>query len=346
MTIRSAFKVLAAVGLAAASCSSSAPGAQGDPMALRAKAQAEVVAAAPARIEGAAPIVELGAGVDGVVDWVGVTEGQPVRAGQILVRLRRADLTHDVAEAAAAVDLAVARRDRLMKGGRVEARLRALEEASRLEAVAADLNARRDRLAALVRDEIVPVADYESAAREADAAAAAARGARHAVTLAAEAPFPEEVREAEAAIVSAQARARSSAARLQLSMVVAPSVGRVLRIHTHPGESFIALSGKPILTMVDDSRALIRAEVDERDVNRVQLGQQAVVLLDTSADDVPKRLAARVIWVSPVMGRKSVQSGDPSEKSDRDILEVLLEPASAAGLVISQRVSIQFLRKQ
>jgi hypothetical protein len=46
------------------------------------------------------------------------------------------------------------------------------------------------------------------------------------------------------------------------------------------------------------------------------------------------------------MGRKKVRTGDPAEKSDRDVLEVLVDLVETdARLVIGLRVTVQFLSK-
>jgi hypothetical protein len=43
------------------------------------------------------------------------------------------------------------------------------------------------------------------------------------------------------------------------------------------------------------------------------------------------------------MGRKSVLSGDPAEKADRDVLEVIIElDQSAKELPVGLRVTVQY----
>ncbi len=45
------------------------------------------------------------------------------------------------------------------------------------------------------------------------------------------------------------------------------------------------------------------------------------------------------------MGRKRVRSGDPAEKSDRNVLEVLIDvEGKDRALVVGLRVTVQFLR--
>jgi len=50
----------------------------------------------------------------------------------------------------------------------------------------------------------------------------------------------------------------------------------------------------------------------------VSVGQTVVIQADALDG---KRLNGSVVRVSTMIGRKSISTGDPSEKSDRDILE-------------------------
>ena len=55
----------------------------------------------------------------------------------------------------------------------------------------------------------------------------------------------------------------------------------------------------------------------------------------------------KVSHVEPSMGRKKVRSGDPAEKSDRDVLEALVDlDQSKLPLLVGLRVTVQFLAKQ
>ena len=94
--------------------------------------------------------------------------------------------------------------------------------------------------------------------------------------------------------------------------------------------------------MADVSGRRVRAEVDENDIANVHVGQKLLV----SADAYSHRTFSGVVTqLADVMGRKSVVTGDPAQKADRDILEVtadLNQPANA--LPIGLRVTVQFMR--
>src|ERR1700677_1860090 len=107
------------------------------------------------------------------------------------------------------------------------------------------------------------------------------------------------------------------------------------------GESYSTLLPRPLVSFADDSMRRVRAEVDEWDIGKVKIGQRVIV----TADGFPgQRFPGRVVDLAHVMGRKSVLSGDPAEKADRDILEVVVELDPAASeLPVGLRITTQFL---
>src|SRR5438093_1283457 len=78
---------------------------------------------------------------------------------------------------------------------------------------------------------------------------------------------------------------------------------------------------QPIMSIADTSQLRVRAEVDEKDIGLVYEGQRAIVTTEafpqTHFPGTVQRHAAS-------MGRKRVLTGDPSEKADRDVLEVFI----------------------
>jgi hypothetical protein len=117
----------------------------------------------------------------------------------------------------------------------------------------------------------------------------------------------------------------------------------VLRRHLKAGEPVSVLVPRPIVSLADISQLRVRAEVDERDLGRIHLGQQVVVLADAFPG---RRFAGRVSRPGAQMGRKKVRTGDPAEKSDRDVLEVLVDLEEIdERLVVGLRTTVQFLAK-
>jgi HlyD family secretion protein len=123
--------------------------------------------------------------------------------------------------------------------------------------------------------------------------------------------------------------------------VRSPVAGIVLRKHVSEGELISLFYPKPLITISEVRKFRVRAEVDEHDVPRVKLGQSVEVLV--SASD-RSRLKGRVASIAPVMGRRQILTSDPADKSDRDVMEVIVDlDSKPEHLPIGLRVSVIFL---
>src|SRR6266481_3892082 len=97
----------------------------------------------------------------------------------------------------------------------------------------------------------------------------------------------------------------------------------------------------PLFSIADTSSRHSKAEIDERDVDKVSIGQKVVIRADALEG---KWLNGSVVRISAMMGRKSISTGDPSDKSDRDILEAVIGlEDNTRSLPIGLRVTVQFL---
>jgi len=303
----------------------------------------QVVLAAPGRIEGLTEVVDIGAGVDGVVAEIPVKEGQWVEAGTVVARIDRPDLQEDLRAANQALESARQAQIRVVRGSRDEERREA--EAKRVAAEAslqqAQLQFKRND--ELFKQGIVSHDAWEQYRRDYELAEANLRAAQESEKLAKAGPLPEEVARANAEVGKAEAAAQSAAAQLDMCTVKARISGTILRIDMKSGESFSSQFPRPILSMADTSSLRVRAEVDERDIGRVHQGQSALVLVDAYPG---KQLAGKVSRIEPLMGRKRVRTGDPSEKSDRDVMETLVDlQGNPPPLTLGLRVTVQFLSK-
>jgi multidrug resistance efflux pump len=145
--------------------------------------------------------------------------------------------------------------------------------------------------------------------------------AREQLALLREGTRQEEIVEARARVVAATALIAHTRAKLDQCSVRAPSSGIVLATNVTVGQFITSNLPMTLITMVDDSSLKIRAEIDERDLSFLCIGQRAAV----TADGYPGRVVVGAVSaLMPRMGRRRVLSGDPAEKSDRDVREVLL----------------------
>jgi multidrug resistance efflux pump len=299
-----------------------------------------VALASPARVEGASEAVELGAGLDGVIAELRVAEGDRVQKGETLAVIDRRELVADLRAARALLEGTRQARARLLRGSRVEERARADAEVASARAAMLEAELRHRRNVGLLAAGAIAAADRDATQRDLDMAHAQLEAALQRADLVKAPPLPEDVARADAEIGAAQGRVHSIEQLLDKTQIRAPFAGTILRTLLKPGESFSTLVPRPILVLADTSHLRVRAEVDERDVRRVFLGQRVVIRAEgwESPD-----ATGRVTRLAVQMGRKNTRTGDPADKSDRDVLEVLVDmDRPDPRMVVGMRVTAVF----
>ncbi len=128
-----------------------------------------------------------------------------------------------------------------------------------------------------------------------------------------------------AAAESARAAEQSARARLNQMIVRAGIAGVVLRKDVEPGD--LASPGRILMTLGDPARIWITATIDERDVARVQAGQEALMSSDTWPGRV---LRGHVRQVTP--------GGDPEQRAFR--ARIVTDGAVALPLGLTLEVNI------
>jgi multidrug resistance efflux pump len=302
---------------------------------------ATVTLAASGRVEGLTETVELGAAVDGVVRKVLVKQGAFVRRGDLLAVMACEDLESALAEAIAGRRSLENVRARLLRGAREEER----QVAKRNTAVYAVFRDQAGtvfaRSRALYADGLIAAAEFDRATFDLRAAESNLAAAKERERLTEAPPLDEDVSRADADLDAAAQRIANARDRLDKCAVRAPIDGTVLRVSAKAGESYSLTLPHPLFRLADSRGRKVRAEVDEREIAEVHAGQPVTVSVDGNATAV---FQGTVEQIAEAMGRKTVQSGDPAEKSDRDILEVLiaLPPESGNVLPIGLRVTARF----
>ena len=271
------------------------------------------VLSASGRIEGAGNAIELMPAVDGTIRAVLVSEGSPVRAGQVVARLDCADLAADARAAASRTMEARGALARLLRGGRDDAQAEAMALVAAAEARAHKAALDLERANRLFEDDrIIPRAVVDEAERNSRVATADLEAARQRAAVARAEPLDQDRAVAEAAIRSARWSERAAAERVAKCAVVSPIDGVVLRRYLDPGARVVAWSPRPIVTVADLSSYRARIEVDERDVGLVRVGQRTEITADGFAGAT---LHGVVSQIGSEMGRKHVRQRRSGRKS-------------------------------
>jgi len=144
-------------------------------------------------------------------------------------------------------------------------------------------------------------------ARRAAAQLESLREIRHVDVLVAE----KDVKAAEAAVVKAEADASASE-------LLAPVAGRILRIHTYPGER---VSDAGIMELGNVRQMQAVAEVFEADIPILQVGMETEIKVDASGE----LLRGRIAEIGHIVARKAVLTNDPVSDTDARVVEVRIQ---------------------
>jgi len=293
------------------------------------------VISAAGKVEPLSEEVRLGLSMTGKLAEVLVDEGDSVHVGQVLARLDNADWKARLAEADATVHMREAELARVINGSRQEERREAEAAVREADAVADQTVREQDRYEALGQSGWSSHQTLENARRDHRVALAKQSQARQHLAVVAAKARDDERERAEAALELARAQRDEAAAVLTKTEIVSPLDGVVLRRHHRVGEMISEAQDMPILSIGDISVLRVRAEVDETDIARLQLGQAAWVRADAFGDT---RFPGHVTRLGTMVGRKQVRTDQPAEKLDNKVLEALITLDGHPPLPVGLRV--------
>ncbi len=212
-------------------------------------------------------IVVLSAQVEGPVSELAVQNNQPVTAGQLLFGIERTPYALKLRETQAA--LATARADLELTQDEVNAAKAAVTAAQAVQTNAQD---QLLRVKTLEKEGYSPEATLDVATRDVATAGANVMAAEAQLAVAA-----RRVAVAQATIESAAAAVAKAQYDLSKTVVNAPDAGRVAPFVTRVGDYL--RPGSEVLAIVTDKRRRVVANVSERHLARVRIGQRALLTL-------------------------------------------------------------------
>ncbi len=291
--------------------------------------------AAAGRVEPLSEEIRVGAEMNGKLKYVAVQEGDRVRKGQVIAALENADFAARVALAKAELAQKEAAELRARNGSRPEELREADQSVAEAKAVLDNAQSELRRRTALYQSGDIARSNYEVTEREMQVAKARYEAALQRQKIAYSATRSEDLAGARAEVERARAQLAESEAMFNKTLVRSPIDGIVLRKHLKTGESFSDQTANVILTLGDNSRLRVRADVDESDVGRVHEGQSAYVTAEAYGD---RQFRGTVVRVGQILGRKNVRTDAPSERVDTKVLETLIELDAGVRLPAGLRV--------
>lgn len=297
-------------------------------------------ASATGRVEPVSGTVEISSQASGRIETMYVSTGDAAKKGDVLFRLDDEDAYNRVRAAQAEVEVRkLERQEDSATGARLE----------RQNAQDAAAEAERKLFAAwLSFDEAVQDNDVGSGSNaDVDAARDAVTKAQVEVRKTRrdlqrvernqeDAPLPTRL---ETALEIARAELSMAERAFQRTRVRAPFDGTVLKTMARVGETAAASPQRPLLTFGDTSTLRVRAELEERDVSDVRVGQRIVVRVDAFPD---QDFGGKVTSIASALGSPRIATRGPRRPNDVDVLEVEAELDGTPPLLTGMRVDVFF----
>jgi HlyD family secretion protein len=338
MSKRNAAVVVLGLLLVAAVIAMIAPGRDGGSPTTAASAQQNDkrwLAVAPGRVEPPSGIIKVAAPTVGVVSKVMVKVNDTVFAGEPLILLNDDEIQARYAAAEAQVGMRRRLRNEQAATGKANERRNAEDAVSDAETAVFDAQAAVDLAAAQWRASGTPVATLTNA-RTALSSAQDELAKRRAQLRAIDAPL---LTPNEAQVVSARGDLALARVNLEKSRIRAPIDGTVLQININPGELAAPSALQPLLLIANLSTLNVRAELDERDIGEIKIGQSASV---RAAAFPGREFAGTVTSIAPLVEPSRLGSRGPGNRSDVDAVDVVVKLAQPGPLTTGMKVDVYF----
>jgi HlyD family secretion protein len=271
----------------------------------------------------------------GIVSKVLVKVNDTVFAGEPMILLNDDEIQARYTAAEAQAGMRRRLRDEQVVTGKALDRRKAEDITADAETAVFDAQAAVDRAAAQWRATGAPT-DTLTNARAALARAQDELAKRQAALRAIDAPL---LTPNEAQVVSARGDLALARVNLEKLRIRAPIDGTVLQININPGELAAPSAPQPLALVANLSTLNVRAELDERDVAEIKVGQAALV---RAAAFPGKEFAGTVMSIAPLVEASRLGSRGPGNRSDVDAVEVVVKLTQPGPLAAGMKVDVYF----
>jgi HlyD family secretion protein len=154
--------------------------------------------------------------------------------------------------------------------------------------------------------------------------------------IASDAPLPTA---AEGQLNIARSELSVSRAALEKLAIRAPIDGTILQINARPGEAISPSTTPPLVQLGDTSALRVRAEVDERDIEKIKAGQPVLV---RPAALRGREIAGTVSFIAPLVEAGRYTALGQRNMTDVDVVEVLVALSEPGPLAVGMKVDVYF----
>ena len=295
------------------------------------------LAVAPGRVEPLSGVIRVAVPVMGVIGEVLVRANDKVFAGEPLIQLVDPEVRARLVAAEAQVALRTRVRNKESAASGAAARRRAEDAVADAEKAVSE-----------TRSFIDKVAVERRAGRSSDADVDAARSgltrAQGRLTqqkaelrrIEADAPLPTQ---AEGQLNIARGELLAAQAAVEKMIIRAPIDGSILQMNGKSGELASPSTPQPLVLLGNVSALRVRAELDERDIEKIKLGQAVLV---RPAAFRGREIAGTVASIAPLVETGRNNSLGQRNMTDVDVVEVLVDLGEPGPLAVGMKVDVYF----
>jgi HlyD family secretion protein len=295
------------------------------------------LAVAPGRVEPLSGAIRVAVPVMGAIGEVLVRANDTVFAGEALVRLVDQEARARLAAAEAQVALRRRVRNKESASSGAAARRRTEDAVADAEIAASEARSLVDKAAVERRAGRGSDADVEAA--RLGLTRAQVRLVQQKAELRrieADAPLPTQ---AEGQLNIARSELLVTQAAIEKMTVRAPIDGTILQMNAKPGELASPSATLPLVLLGNVSALRVRAELDERDIEKIKVGQSVSVRAAAFRD---REIAGTVSFIAPLVEAGRHNALGQRNMTDVDVVEVLISLAEPGPLAVGMKVDVYF----
>jgi HlyD family secretion protein len=141
----------------------------------------------------------------------------------------------------------------------------------------------------------------------------------------------------EAALTAARADLSAADAALERTRIRAASPGTALQVSAKAGETATPSPENVLLVIGDLSSLRVKAEIEERDIGKLRVGQAAIIRSDAFSN---KDFDGKVVSLGQALGPSRIGQRGPRKPTDVDMLEIMIELVGQPPLLPGMRVDV------
>jgi HlyD family secretion protein len=295
------------------------------------------LAVAPGRVEPLSGVIKVAVPVMGVIGEVLVKANDKVFAGEALIRLADPEVRARAVAAEAQVALRTRVRNKESAASGAGPRRRAEDAVADAEKAVSETRSILDKVAVERRAGRKSDSDMDAArsglTRAQDRLAQQKAELRR---IEADAPLPTL---AEGQLNIARGELLAAQAAADKMIIRAPVDGSILQMNAKPGELASPSTPQPLVLLGNVSALRVRAEADERDIEKIKLGQAVLV---RPAAFRGREIAGTVTFIAPLVEAQRNNSPGQRNMTDVDVVEVLVDLGEPGPLAVGMKVDVYF----